>query len=251
MKALKYIAIIAAVVAAMASCKNTPKVEGVEPLSQGVIDSASYCMGVQFAAFIKNFADDVRELNVSEIKAGFNDFMKAQGDPRSEEYMAQFKVNPQEANQFFNALYEKKQEMESAKNIAEGKKFIEDLLAKGDADTTSTGLAYKIIEPGNDVKAGPADTVWCRYTGTLIDGTKFDGVEPDADPVNFTLDRVIPGWTEGMQLVGEGGKIKLYIPGNLAYGDRAPSPVIKANSTLVFEVEITKVGKKPVESPAE
>ena len=113
---------------------------------------------------------------------------------------------------------------------------------------TESGLAYKVIEPGNAKKAvSDQDTVWVDYKGTLLDGTVFD----ENKNINFTLNRVIKGWTEGMKLVGEGGKIKLVIPSDLAYGSGRGS--IPANSTLVFDVTLNKVNpfvEKVEEEPA-
>lgn len=248
MKTIKLLAISAMAIAMMASCKNTPKVDA--PLPSGAeIDSVSYLIGVNFGYFIKanNFAEKLGDLNFSQIKKGMSDFIAAEGQMGSEEFNASFKINPDKMNEVFNNFITKRNKYISELNLKEGQDFLEKLYNKGGIEKTESGLLYEILEDGDDVKAGPADTVWCHYTGTLIDGTKFDGTEPDGEPARFTLDRVIKGWTEGMQLVGQGGKIKLYIPAELAYGERAMGSTIKPNSTLIFDVEITKVGKKPVE----
>jgi FKBP-type peptidyl-prolyl cis-trans isomerase len=92
------------------------------------------------------------------------------------------------------------------------------------------------------VKPGPKDTVWVKYKGTLIDGTVFDETPEDAEPARLMLNRVIPAWTEGLQLIGEGGKIQLTVPSKLGYGERGTQG-IEPNSTLLFDVELTKVGK--------
>ena len=113
---------------------------------------------------------------------------------------------------------------------------------------TESGLAYKVIEPGNAKKAvSDQDTVWVDYKGALLDGTVFD----QNDNINFSLNRVIKGWSEGMKLIGEGGKVKLVIPGELAYGEYGTRG-IEPNSTLVFDVTLNKVGTfvEPVEEPA-
>ena len=87
-----------------------------------------------------------------------------------------------------------------------------------------------------------SDTLWVRYKGALVDGTVFDEVPADSEPVRLFLSQVIKGWQEGLQLIGEGGKIKLYIPSELGYGERG-NQAIKPNSALVFDIELTKVGK--------
>ncbi|MCQ2166169.1 MAG: FKBP-type peptidyl-prolyl cis-trans isomerase [Bacteroidales bacterium] len=252
MKTIKILAISALAIALAASCKNAPKVDA--PLPTGAeIDSVSYLIGVNFGYFIKanNFADKLGDLNFSQLKKGMSDFIAAEGQMGSEEFNANFKINPDKMNEIFNNFITKRNQYIAAVNLKEGQDFLEKLYNKGGIEKTESGLLYEIIEDGDEVKAGPADTVWCHYTGTLIDGTKFDGTEPDSEPARFTLDRVIKGWTEGMQLVGQGGKIKLYIPAELAYGERPMGNTIKPNSTLIFDVEITKVGKKPVEETEE
>lgn len=242
MKAIK-IMLAAAVAAAFVSCNNAPKVDAELP-TKAEVDTVSYLIGVNFGYFLKanNFAEDLSDINMSMVKKGMADFIKNNAPMGSEEFNAAFKVNPDLMNEYFNNFVTKRNNYTAAANLAEGQAFLEKLYNKGGIEKTERGLLYEIIEEGNDVKAGPKDTVWCHYTGTLIDGTKFDGSDPEGEPVRFTLDRVIPGWTEGMQLVGEGGKIKLYIPSELAYGERNMGQ-IKPNSTLIFDVEITKVGK--------
>lgn len=244
MKTIKIFA-IAILAAVMASCQSSPKVDAPAPTS-AEIDSVSYLIGVNFGYFIKanNFADKLSDLSIAQIKKGMNDFINAPGQMGSPEFNETFAINPDDMQAVFSAYIEKRNAYVAQINKAEGEAFLEKLYNKGGIEKTESGLLYQIVEAGNDVKAGPADTVWCHYTGTLIDGTKFDGSDPAAEPVRFTLDRVIPGWTEGMQLVGEGGKIKLYIPAELAYGERNMG-TIKPNSTLIFDVEITKVGKVP------
>ena len=92
------------------------------------------------------------------------------------------------------------------------------------------------------MKPAAQDTVWVKYCGKLLDGTVFDETAEDAEPVRMQLNRVIKGWTEGLQLVGEGGEIELYIPSNLAYGEQG-NQAIEPNSTLIFNVKVDKVGK--------
>lgn len=246
MKSLKFIAIAAAAAAMLASCNTTPKVDAPLP-TNAEIDSVSYLIGVNFGYFIKanNFADKLSELDMAQIKKGMQDFINAEGQPGSEEFNACFKINPDSMNEAFNEYITKRNNYVAAVNKAEGEAYLEKVFKNGKAQKTESGLLYEIIEDGNDVKAAETDTVWVHYTGTLIDGTEFDKSNRDGEPVRFTLDRVIKGWTEGMQLVGEGGKIKLYVPADLAYGERATGS-IKPNSTLIFDVDVVKVGKKPV-----
>jgi len=108
-----------------------------------------------------------------------------------------------------------------------------------DMITTASGLKYQVLTRGTgSVSPVPTDTVKVHYTGMLLDGTVFDSSVQRGQPVSFPLNAVIPGWTEGLQLMHVGDKFKFEIPANLAYGDHSPTPAIPPNSTLVFEVEL-------------
>jgi hypothetical protein len=109
---------------------------------------------------------------------------------------------------------------------------------KAGVETTASGLQYKIEAPGAEYKVAPQDTVWVNYKGELLDGTVFD----QNDSMQFVANRVIKGWTEGLGLLGEGGKATLYIPASLGYGERGTRG-IAPNSTLIFDVEVLKIGK--------
>jgi FKBP-type peptidyl-prolyl cis-trans isomerase len=110
---------------------------------------------------------------------------------------------------------------------------------KGDMITTASGLKYQVLKQGSGtIHPKATDTVNVHYHGTLLNGTVFDSSVERGEPISFPLNRVIPGWTEGVQLMKVGDKFKFEIPANLAYGESSPSPKIPANSTLVFEVEL-------------
>ncbi|TNF98851.1 MAG: FKBP-type peptidyl-prolyl cis-trans isomerase [Gammaproteobacteria bacterium] len=121
-----------------------------------------------------------------------------------------------------------------------GKEFLEANEKKDGVIATASGLQYRVIKAGNGVSPAATDMVKVHYHGTLIDGTVFDSSVDRGEPIDFALNQVIAGWTEGLQLMKEGGKSVLYIPSELAYGDRDLG-VIKPNSTLIFEVELIKV----------
>ena len=110
---------------------------------------------------------------------------------------------------------------------------------KNEMKTTASGLKYQVLKQGTGtVSPKVTDTVNVHYHGTLLDGTVFDSSVERGQPISFPLNRVIPGWTEGLQLMKVGDKFKFEIPPNLAYGPNSPSPKIPPNSTLVFEVEL-------------
>lgn len=147
----------------------------------------------------------------------------------------------------FQQEFEKRQRAEQDKmmaskddNIAAGKKFLTENALNKSIYTTKSGLQYKIVKKGNGKKPKATDKVRVHYTGTLIDGTKFDSSIDRGEPMEFPLNAVIPGWTEGLQLMDEGSKYILYIPYNLGYGDQ-PAGIIPPGSTLIFEVELLKI----------
>ena len=240
MKALRIFA--AALVAAFAiSCgsSNNVKVD-VELPSQAEIDSVSYLIGINFGSFIKgnNFAEDLKDLNMAELKKGMADFLAAEGNPYEVEFGKQFKIDLEKMGEILNNYLSKKQAYKAAFNLAKEREFLAANAKKANVDTTASGLQYTIIASGAEEKIAPEDTVWVNYKGTLIDGTVFD----ENDSTKFIANRVIRGWTEGLGLLGEGGKATLYIPAELAYGERG-NRNIEPNSTLIFEVEVLKVGK--------
>lgn len=126
--------------------------------------------------------------------------------------------------------------------------FLEKFAKEEGAKKTESGLAYKVITEGTGATPGPEDEVEVHYHGTLIDGTVFDSSVERGQTISFPLNRVIKGWTEGLQLMKEGGKTKFVIPSELAYGDAGAGPKIPGGATLIFEVELFKVkkaGSKP------
>ncbi|MDR3405448.1 MAG: FKBP-type peptidyl-prolyl cis-trans isomerase [Chthoniobacter sp.] len=123
-----------------------------------------------------------------------------------------------------------------------GEAFLKENGSKEGVKTTSSGLQYKITKEGTGKSPKATDNVLVHYRGTLLDGTEFDSSYKRNEPIAFPLNRVIPGWTEGLQLLKEGGKAILYIPSNLAYGPSGtPGGPIGPNETLIFEVELLKV----------
>jgi FKBP-type peptidyl-prolyl cis-trans isomerase len=122
---------------------------------------------------------------------------------------------------------------------AEGEKFMAEVKAKKGVITLPSGLAYEIVTPGTGDFPKPTDTVKVFYTGTLVNGTKFDS-NVGGEPIEFPLKGVIPGWTEGIQKINKGGKLKLYVPAQLGYGEEG-SQSIPPNSALIFEVELLDI----------
>jgi len=125
-----------------------------------------------------------------------------------------------------------------------GREFMEQNAKNDSVVQTSSGLQYMVLKEGNGAKPGPTDVVTVHYTGKLLDGTVFDSSVERGDPATFPLDQVIPGWTEGLQLMSEGSQYRLFIPSELAYGSKGAGNQILPNSTLIFDVELIKVEKK-------
>jgi FKBP-type peptidyl-prolyl cis-trans isomerase len=128
----------------------------------------------------------------------------------------------------------------AAKNAAEGDKFLLENRVKEGVVMTDSGLQYKVVTMGEGARPAATDTVTVHYRGSLLDGTEFDSSYSRNQPATFQLDQVIPGWTEGVQLMPVGSKFMFYIPPNLAYGPAGGGP-IGPNATLIFEVELLSI----------
>jgi FKBP-type peptidyl-prolyl cis-trans isomerase len=131
----------------------------------------------------------------------------------------------------------------SGKNAAEGDKFLLENRVKEGVVVTDSGLQYKVIDMGDGPKPAATDKVRVHYRGTLLNGEEFDSSYARGEPISFELDKVIPGWTEGVQLMPVGSKFMFYIPPGLAYGAAGGGP-IGPNSTLVFQVELLGIEGK-------
>jgi FKBP-type peptidyl-prolyl cis-trans isomerase FklB len=134
-----------------------------------------------------------------------------------------------------------KQKVEGEKNKKEGEAFLEANKKKEGVVTLPSGLQYKILKAGTGAKPTAKDTVKVNYRGTLIDGTEFDSSYKGGKPVEFPLGQVIKGWIEGIQLMPVGSKWQLFIPSNLAYGERGGGQMIGPNAALIFEVELLSI----------
>lgn len=127
---------------------------------------------------------------------------------------------------------------DAERNKQEGARFLGENRQKPGIATTASGLQYEVMKAGNGASPKATDTVTVNYRGSLLTGAEFDSGEG----ISFALNQVIPGWTEGLQLMKEGAKYKFYIPADLAYGETGAGRVIPPNATLIFEVDLVKVG---------
>lgn len=145
----------------------------------------------------------------------------------------------------------KQEKMKAAgeKNRKEGEAFLTENKKKEGVKTLPSGLQYMILSEGNGKQPKATDTVTVQYRGTLIDGAEFDSSYQRGQPATFALNQVIKGWTEGVQLMKEGGKIRLFVPSELAYGDRGAGAQIGPGAALIFEIELLSVGQAPQGEP--
>lgn len=227
----------AVAVAALASCQSG----GVGKTSLKTdTDSLSYAFGIYYGEnFQRNpyLKDD--DLNYVAFVNGLKDgFSKDSSDG---------KMTPQEAVEFVNGYFKKLEDKTAADNLAKGEKFLKENKSKDGVIVDSTGIQYEVITEGTGARPVENDVVKVHYRGTLIDGTPFDASydHNNGEPVQFNLNRVIKGWTIGLQKMKVGSKYKFYIPSHLAYGTQVrPGDPIGPNETLIFEVELLDIVKE-------
>jgi FKBP-type peptidyl-prolyl cis-trans isomerase FklB len=202
-------------------------------------DKVSYSIGLQIGF---NLSRQKVDVSPDVLAAGIKDALA--GKPQ---------LNPDQIKEImttFEKDMEQKQKETGEKNKTEGAKFLEDNKKKEGVKTTASGLQYKVLKEGNGAQPKASDTVTVNYRGTLINGTEFDSSYKRGQPATFPVNGVIKGWTEALQLMKVGSKYQLFIPSSLAYGERAVSPDLGANSTLIFEVELLDAKPAPTPAPA-
>jgi FKBP-type peptidyl-prolyl cis-trans isomerase len=213
-----------AVAAIASSCKNSGK--SAAKLENST-DSLSYALGVSIATNLSQ--SGLNEVNYEIFLKGIQEHMDSTGQ-----------MDVESAEMFIRTEMQRMSEKKSESNKKAGEDFLAANKSKPGIQTTASGLQYKITQEGTGAQPDANDKVTVHYHGTTIDGKVFDSSVDRGQPATFGLNQVIPGWTEGLQLLKEGGKATLYIPQELAYGARATGP-IEGYSTLIFEVELIKV----------
>lgn len=227
-KTLLIVAVCALGAFALSSCSTkTSSEKQPAGISKAQVDSVSYMLGYNLGRSI-NYSN-MGALNINKIVAG----IKAAGDG--------VEVSQEEFYSTVNGFIQKRMELVGEANLAKAEKFFEQNASKEGVQTTESGLQYQIVREGAVKASSEKDTVEVNYEGTTLDGVVFDSSYERGESVTFPLNRVIKGWTEGMQLVGEGGEITLWIPANLAYGERPQGDKIGPNEALKFKVEVIKV----------
>lgn len=193
------------------------------------VDSTSYALGIRIGQSLKQQGFDNINMTL---------FQKALADQRANKTVL---LDDAAIQQCFTRFQENAVSIKAAGAIKEGKAFLEKNGKRAGVVTLPSGLQYEVLKAGTDnTRPTLASKVKCHYTGTLLNGTKFDSSVDRGEPITFALANVIRGWQEGLQLMTVGSKWKLYIPADLAYGDNGP-PNIGPGATLVFEVELLGV----------
>ena len=234
MKAVKWLATGAVSLALVACNGSDPKNIKLENDD----DKTFYAMGYMLGS-------NLQRLNLSDKEMGalYKGLAASAKNEKSEVDMATYQ-------QKIQGLFKDRMDKAAVKEKESGKAFLEKFAKEDGAKTTASGLVYKVIKEGTGAAPGPEDVVEVHYHGTLMDGTVFDSSVERGQTISFPLNRVIKGWTEGLQLMKVGGKTKFVIPADLAYGDAGAPPKIPGGATLVFEVELFKVSKPGEEAKA-
>lgn len=197
-------------------------------------DSLSYALGVANYMYYKGDS-----INISTKM-----FTKGMTDASKDKPL----MNDTAASIFITSYMQKRERIRLmaryGKEIEAAKTWLSDNARKEGVVTTASGLQYKVLQEGTGVAPGPEDIVKVHYTGNTIEGNKFDSSYDRGEPAQFRVSNVIRGWVEGLQLMKEGSKMMLYIPYDLAYGERGAGNVIKPFETLIFEVELLEVIKE-------
>ena len=193
------------------------------------MNKISYALGL-------GIGQQLKSMNIEDFS--IEDFTKSISEVMAGKETA---ISSREAQAMLNEYFQKKEKEQAQSAIAEGKVYLEQNAKRDGVTQTKSGLQYEVLTEGTGKSPKATDTVRCHYEGRLLDGTVFDSSYKRGEPADFGLNQVIPGWTEGVQLMKEGAKFRFHIPYLLAYGERGAGAQIPPYSTLVFDVELIKV----------
>jgi FKBP-type peptidyl-prolyl cis-trans isomerase FkpA len=227
------LALVIAVSVIFVSCQANDKKTAAK--TAGATANPSYAFGVAVGNSLKD----------TSVAIDYNQFLKGVKDVMDKNAPS---ITLEEAGKVIQASIEAATAKKGEENLAKEKDFLDKNGKKPGVKTTASGLQYEMIKEGTGATPKATDTVKVNYVGTLLDGTKFDSSIDRGQPAEFPLNGVIPGWTEGIQLMKVGGKARFYIPSKLAYGPNGAGGKIAPNSTLIFDVDL--LDAKPAAAPA-
>ncbi len=220
---------------------GTQETQDEELILKNYKDSLSYALGYNIGKnLLNNITNDSLKIDFSKLVTGFDFGVSKKKSLLSDDEIKKVMLLFQ---QELKAKQELKQKGAMMKNKEEGMKFLAENGKKEGIVTLPSGLQYKIIKEGTGNTPKPTDKVKVHYTGKLINGKVFDSSKDRGQPIEFPLNGVIKGWTEGLQHIKEGGEIILYIPSELAYGANGAGQSIPPNATLIFEVSLLQIVK--------
>ena len=194
------------------------------------MNKISYALGLGIAQQLKSMG--IEDFSVEDFSQSVSDILSGKTPA----------MTSREAQELLSEYFQKKQKEQAQKAIAERRDFLEANAKREGVVQTKSGLQYEVLSEGKGERSPKAtDTVLCHYEGRLVSGKVFDSSYERNQPAEFGLNQVIPGWTEGLQLMSEGAKYRFYIPYLLGYGEQGAGPSIPPYSTLIFDVELIKV----------
>jgi FKBP-type peptidyl-prolyl cis-trans isomerase len=227
---------------ALVSCSTKQRITELKSQDQKV----SYTVGQDMGSYLKQMGITIDK---AALFQGIEDTLTGQKSLVTPEEALKIK---QEFSKNMQDAQMAKAKAAGEKNSKEGVAFLEKNKGEKGVVTTASGLQYIILKDGTGPKPKPTDMVTVHYKGTTIDGKEFDSSYKRGQPATFPLNGVIPGWTEGLQLLNAGAKAKLFVPSNLGYGERGAGQDIGPNQTLIFEVELISIQpNKTNSSPAQ
>ena len=215
------------------AAKGSETVKGIAGMDSDCKQN-SYMIGMDLAKSLEEIKADI---DPEQLAQGISDQLA--GKPKLNEQ--QYKQVREAFGNKLQAYAEKAAAELPAKNLAEGQAFLAKNKTASGVVTTASGLQYKVLRAGSGPKPAADSIVKVHYKGSLLDGKVFDSSYDRNEPVEFPLNQVIPGWSEGVALMNTGSKFQFWIPAELGYGEAGSPPVIGPNATLVFEVELLEV----------
>lgn len=218
---------------ALLACNQSPKNGDI--VSEDQLDKVGYSFGYDIGQRLKS--SSMTDIDPRSLAQGIQDAFNDSAKFSNQEIIETLQNYQQQAQQ----RQELENEKAGAENAVAGEKFLAENAQREGVTTTESGLQYEVLIEGSGAQPTTTDRVSVHYKGYTIDGTVFDSSYERGQPVEFPLNRVIRGWQEGVGLMKEGAKYKLFVPGDLGYGAQGSAPNIGPNETLIFEVELLKV----------